>query len=211
MRPHGVLFFLFLLLGSPLLAQEVSYLPQVGDGSIEVIDLGLQTEFIFVNSGGPTEVEIAFFSAGANGGPMTLDLEGIGAVSKHDFALGSGDSTSFSTTGAGNPVDGSPQVGYAVVTVGGQQAGTSGSGVGGTAVFIQTELSTGRIINEAGVPSGQRTLRVQSVCRHDGYARHGSGDCQHPGVRPSRGLYYTDAALEPLRHHGRRGRHCDFC
>ena len=38
------------------------------------------------------------------------------------------------------------------MTVGGQQAGANGSGVGGTAVFIQTELSTETIINEAGVP-----------------------------------------------------------
>ena len=34
MRPYESLCFLFLLLGSPLLAQEVSYLPQIGDGPI---------------------------------------------------------------------------------------------------------------------------------------------------------------------------------
>ncbi len=81
-----------------------------------------------------------------------LAQRGIGAVPEYNFALGSGDSASFITTGAGRPQIGTPQVGYAVVTAGGQGAGASGSGVGGTAVFIQIDLVSGTVINEAGVP-----------------------------------------------------------
>ena len=153
MRFHHLFLFALLVTTPAIRAQEISYLPQIGDGPIG--EVGLRTEFIFVNSGGPTQVKIEFISAlpNENGEPMVLDLgEVIGAVSVHEFPLGSGDSTSFATTGAGKPGDGSPQVGYAVVTAGGQEAGASDSGVGGTAVFIQTELESGIVINEAGVP-----------------------------------------------------------
>ena len=137
---------LVLLLTTPAVqAQEISYLLQVGDGQFGNI-IRLITEFIFVNSGGDTQVNLAFKLP--DGSPMTLNLVGIGPVTEHDFELGRGESAKFSTMG-----EGAPNVGYAVVTAGGPLAGgSSGSGVGGTGVFIQIDVPSGTVINEAGVP-----------------------------------------------------------
>ena len=137
---------LLLFLTTPAVqAQEVSYLPQVGDGQFGDI-IRLITEFIFVNSGADTQVNLAFKLP--DGNPMALNLVGIGSVTEHDFILRRGESARFSTMG-----EGAPSVGYAVVTAGGPLAGgSSGSGVGGTGVFTQIDVPSGTIINEAGVP-----------------------------------------------------------
>ena len=63
-----------LLTASAIRAQAVSYVPQVGDG--ETSGIQLITEFIFVNSGGPAVVNLAFKQT--NGSPMPLNLVGIG-------------------------------------------------------------------------------------------------------------------------------------
>ena len=135
-----------MLLTTPAVqAQEISYLAQVGDGQFGDV-IRLITEFIFVNSGADTQVNLAFKLP--DGSPMTLNLVGIGPVTEHDFELASGASASFSTMGEGDP-----NVGYAVVTAGGLLAGgSSGSGVGGTGVFTQIDVPSGTIINEAGLP-----------------------------------------------------------
>ncbi len=137
---------LLLFLTTPgVQAQEVSYLPQVGDGQFGSI-IRLITEFIFVNSGTDAQVNLAFKLP--DGNPMPLNLVGIGSVTEHDFILRRGESARFSTLG-----EGAPSVGYAVVTAGGPLAGgSSGSGVGGTGVFTQIDVPSGTIINEAGVP-----------------------------------------------------------
>ena len=69
-------------------------------------------------------------------------------MTEHDFLLDSGQSASFATMG-----EGAPSVGYAVVTSGILPAGVGGgTSVGGTAVFIQKDLASGTVFNEAGVP-----------------------------------------------------------
>lgn len=129
-----------------LQAQTVSYLPQIGDGPLPPIEL--LTEFIFVNSGPAAQVNVAFKRT-PDGMPMTLDLVGIGEVSEHNFVLGSGESTTFATSGEGPGV----KVGYAVVTLTGLAGGGGANfSVGGTAVFVQRDIETGTIFNEAGVP-----------------------------------------------------------
>ena len=145
MRTYAFLLLVLLLMVPALSAQDVSYLPQVGDGQFGQI-LRLITEFIFVNSGAPTQAKLTFKLP--NGTPMALNLEGIGSVTEHNFALGRGQSVSFKTMGVGVP-----NVGYAVLTAGGPLAGGGGAtGVGGTGVFIQIDIPSGTVINEAGVP-----------------------------------------------------------
>ena len=141
---------LVLLLTTPAIqAQDVSYVPQIADG--EIAGIQLITEFIFVNSGGPAQVNLAFKQT--DGSPMLLNLVDIGQVTEHDFALGSGQSASFSTVGEAEAYEPGFAVGYAVVTAGIQGAGGGGgTSVGGTAVFIQKDLATGTVFNEAGVP-----------------------------------------------------------
>ena len=141
---------LVLVLTTPAIqAQDVSYVPQIADGEISGIQL--ITEFIFVNSGGPAQVNLAFKQT--DGSPMPLNLVDIGQVTEHDFALGSGQSASFSTVGEAEAYEPGFAVGYAVVTAGIQGAGGGGgTSVGGTAVFIQKDLATGTVFNEAGVP-----------------------------------------------------------
>ena len=139
-----------MLLTTPAIqAQDVSYVPQIADG--EIAGIQLITEFIFVNSGGPAQVNLAFKQT--DGSPMLLNLVDIGQVTEHDFALGSGQSASFSTVGEAEAYEPGFAVGYAVVTAGIQGAGGGGgTSVGGTAVFIQKDLATGTVFNEAGVP-----------------------------------------------------------
>ena len=145
MRICSFLLFVLLLTAPAVQAQEVSYLPQVGDGQFGDF-IRLITEFIFVNSGASTQVTLAFKLP--DGAPMTLDLVGIGPTTEHTFALGRGESAKFSTMG-----EGAPNVGYAIVTAGGPLAGgSSGSGVGGTGVFIQIDVPSGTILSETGVP-----------------------------------------------------------
>ncbi len=145
MRTYAFLLLVLLLMVPALSAQDVSYLPQAGDGQFGQI-LRLITEFIFVNSGAPTQAKLTFKLP--NGTPMALNLEGIGSVTEHNFALARGQSVSFKTMGVG-----APNVGYAVLTAGGPLAGGGGAtGVGGTGVFIQIDIPSGTVINEAGVP-----------------------------------------------------------
>ncbi len=73
MRICPFLLFVLLLTVPAVQAQEVSYLPQVGDGQFGDV-IRLITEFIFVNSGADTQVNLAFKLP--DGSPMTLNLVG---------------------------------------------------------------------------------------------------------------------------------------
>ena len=83
MRICPLLLFVLPLTAPAIQAQDVSYVPQVADG--EIFGIQLITEFIFVNSGGPAQVNVAFKQT--NGDPMPFNLAGIGLVSEHGFAL----------------------------------------------------------------------------------------------------------------------------
>ena len=115
-------------------SQEVFFFPQIADGSAGA--LTLQTEFIFVNTGGDTTVTVEFLNGSGN--PLVLELGSLGSDSRFDIPLKTGESTSQKTPGTG-----AIAVGYARVT--------AGTGVGGTAVFTTSDTATGIVQSEAGV------------------------------------------------------------
>ncbi len=123
----------------PLLGQTTFYFPQVGDGVAG--DIRFQTSLVFVNVGLGTTIQVEFFST-PNGQPLQLTLGNLGSRSSFQIPLSAGGSVSLQTPGTAGI-----QVGYARVTV------PAGREVGGTAVFTRTDVPTGTILYEAGVPA----------------------------------------------------------
>ncbi len=110
---------------------------QIGNGQAGPI--GLQTAMNLANvSAGQVPVQLDFFDS--NGDPMMLRIEGLGSGSTFNFALGSGQSRVLETSGQG-----AIQAGYARVT--------SEEGLGGSAVFSRTDLPSGLLETESGVPA----------------------------------------------------------
>ncbi len=131
--------FVACLLAVPLLGQTTFYFPQVGDGVAG--NIRFQTSLVFVNVGLGTTVQVQFFSS-PNGQPLQLTLGNLGTNSSFQIPLAAGGSVSLQTPGTGGI-----QVGYARVTV------PAGREVGGTAVFTRTDVPSGTILYEAGVPA----------------------------------------------------------
>lgn len=142
MSTRGILLALLLVCVSlaPAWAQTVSYFPQIGDGQTTTIQF--QTTLIFVNAGQAATIRVEFFATRTQGQRLQLTLGDRGTASSFDIQLPAGGSLSLQTPGTVSP----PQVGYARVTA------PPGSNVGGTAVFTVTDLSSGTILNEVGVP-----------------------------------------------------------
>ena len=104
-----LLLTVFLLLAiTPVVAQEVFYFPQVGDGVFAEAEIRFQTTVIFVNTGEDTVLTLEFF--GGDGQPLPFDLPPLGINSFFNINLPSGESFSAQTPGAG-----ALQVGYARV------------------------------------------------------------------------------------------------
>ncbi|MDA2930218.1 hypothetical protein MYX84_09770 [Acidobacteria bacterium AH-259-O06] len=139
---------LFSLLTASSLAQTVFFFAQVGDGT--VANIKFQTTLIFVNTSADSQVTVEFFKS--DGQPMQLILstsEGqMFGPDPFTISLGQGQAFSAQTPGTGDPQTGDLQVGYARVT-------STGSGVGGTAVFTRSDPDTGTIVYDAGVPAAQ--------------------------------------------------------
>ena len=142
---------LLILCTSPTAAQKVFFFPEVADGILPGV-LRYQTTFIFVNTGATSEVTVEFFKSPGDPPqvqPMQLTLV-VGGIEMDPsatlrFTLGQGEAFVAQSTGTVEP----PQVGYAVITA------TPGEGVGGTAVFTQSDPDTGILQTEAGVPASQ--------------------------------------------------------
>ncbi len=112
----------------------VFYLAQVGNGQAGPI--GLQTSLSFANTttqAGSAQVD--FFQS--DGSPMVLTLEGTG--SSFNFPLSRGASVVVQTDGLG------------VITAGYARVTTS-AGISGSAVFSQTDVPSGVLETESGVP-----------------------------------------------------------
>lgn len=163
-----LLLTVFLLLAiTPVVAQEVFYFPQVGDGVFAEAEIRFQTTVIFVNTGEDTVLTLEFF--GGDGQPLPFDLPPLGINSFFNINLPSGESFSAQTPGAG-----ALQVGYARVM-------SPTPGVGGTAVFTRSNSTTGQIVYDAGVPASQAltefSLFVDSTGnRRTGLATVNTGD-----------------------------------
>ncbi|MDA2925882.1 hypothetical protein MYX78_01405 [Acidobacteria bacterium AH-259-G07] len=146
---------LFSLLTASSLAQTVFFFAQVGDGT--VANIKFQTTLIFVNTGADSQLTVEFFDS--QGQPMQLNLPPLGTNSIFTIPLGPGQAFSAQTPGTG-----ALQVGYARVT-------STGSGVGGTAVFTRSDPNTGAIVYDAGVPASQTlnnfSLFVDSLQNRD--------------------------------------------
>ncbi len=138
--PVALLFWM--VFGASALAQRVVYFPQLGDGRAG--NIRFQTTLIFVNAGPTTNVTVEFFSTGPGAAPLMLSLGNLGTRSRFDVLLNAGASISLQTPGTGTI-----QVGYARITI------PAGANVGGTAVFTRTDIPTGTILYEAGVPTVQ--------------------------------------------------------
>ncbi len=134
---------LFVLLSSFALlpAQDVFFFPQVGDGRAGPIRF--QTSFIFVNTGGDTTITLDFFAT-ETGDPLAVTLGGLGTQTSFEIPLSAGASVSVQTPGTGGII-----VGYARITA------PPGASVGGTAVFTRTDIPSGTILYEAGVPAAR--------------------------------------------------------
>lgn len=120
-------------------AQNVRYFPQIGDG--EAGAFRFQTSVIFVNAGEAAQATLDFFKD--DGTPMEVTLPEFDPQPQSSFQidLAAGQSVFARTTGTSSPV----QVGYARLT--------AQSGVGATAVFSGTDIASGVLLFEAGVPA----------------------------------------------------------
>ena len=112
------------------------YFPQVGDGT--VANIRLRSNLIFVNTGLEATLEVDFFDS--NGDPLQFTLGDQGAASSFSIPLAAGEAISLETPGSGDI-----KVGYARVT--------SDPSVGGTIVFARSDVLTGTVLYEAGVPA----------------------------------------------------------
>ena len=112
------------------------YFPQVGDGT--VASIRLRSSLIFVNTGLEATLEVDFFDS--NGDPLQLTLGDQGTASSFSIPLAAGEAISLETPGSGDI-----KVGYARVT--------SDPSVGGTIVFARSDVLTGTVLYEAGVPA----------------------------------------------------------
>lgn len=141
------LFFCLLLTlccGVSGLAQRTFFFPQIGDGV--VANIQFQTTLVFVNTGEAVTVQVQFFSTGS-GTPLAVTLGNLGTDDTFMIDLTEGGSVSLQTPGLGGIV-----VDYARVTD--PRAQTSGQNLlGGTAVFTRTDVATGVVLYEAGVPA----------------------------------------------------------
>ncbi len=134
---------------------QVFFFAQIGEGSQGQIRL--QTTLILINTGGDTVARVEFLDS--SGQPLEVTLGDLGSDSMFEIPLARGAAFSAQTAGEG-PV----RVGYARVT--------TSSGVGGTAVFTRTDIATGVVLYEAGVPaspalSGPVSLFVDSLNNKD--------------------------------------------
>ncbi len=112
------------------------FFPQVGDGT--VLNIRLRSNLIFVNTGLEATLDVDFFDS--NGNPLPFTLGDQGTASSFSIPLAAGEAISLETPGSGDI-----KVGYARVT--------SDPSVGGTIVFARSELLTGTVLYEAGVPA----------------------------------------------------------
>ncbi len=151
------IFIVALLFHASVWGQTVVYVAQVGDGRIA--DIQFQTTLIFVNTGGDVTITLEFFTTGT-GAPLTLTLGDLGTDDTFQIPLRQGESFSAQTPGTGGI-----QVGYARVTI------PEGGMVGGTAVFTRTDIPTGTILYEAGVPASDTlhdfTIFVDTIGNRD--------------------------------------------
>lgn len=122
------------------LAQTTFYFAQIGNG--EIANIRFQTTLIFVNTGPDVMITVEFFSTAEGAPPLQVDLGDLGTDSQFSISLNQGQSISLPTSG-----EGSIQVGYARITI------PAGGSVGGTAVFTRTDIPSGVILYEAGVPA----------------------------------------------------------
>ena len=134
---------------APAFGQDVFYFPLVGDrtaGSIR-----FQTRIVLVNAGAESSVNLGFFDQAGN--PSSVRLEGrAGRVSSLDLVLKRGESFSGLTAGSGNS-QGNLFVGYACVTV--DDSAQVTPAVGGTAIFIRSDIPSGQILYTAAVPASR--------------------------------------------------------
>ena len=159
-----------LTLGGPATRATTFYFPQIGDGAAGNIQF--QSSLVFNNTAGITPVQVELFNP--EGGFLDLEFSDLAKTSLFEFGLNPGESFSTQTPGT-DPI----QVGYARVI--------AAQGLGGTAVFSQTDSSTGTLLFEAGVPASESftdfSLYVDTLGnRNTGLAiaypvpRGGSGD-----------------------------------
>ena len=127
-----------LTLGGPATPATTFYFPQIGDGAAGNIQF--QSSLVFNNTAGITPVQVALFNP--EGGFLDLEFSNLAKTSLFEFGLNPGESFSTQTPGT-DPI----QVGYARVI--------AAQGLGGTAVFGQTDSSTGTLLFEAGVPASE--------------------------------------------------------
>lgn len=163
-----------LLFTATSLAQEARYFPQIGDGFLAAFPTvpRFRTSFIFVNTSDlPQQFSLEFFDG--DGAPLEVTLDNVNTGesvtgSVVPISLGKGESVSLQTPGTRDPL----VTGYARFTVSNE--------VGGTAVFSGSDVTTGTVLFEAGVPATeartQFSLFVDSLGNQDtGLALVGAG------------------------------------
>ena len=131
--------------GAPAASATRFYFAQIGDG--QVSSIGLQTSGVLKNTSGITPVQLELFDS--TGDFFDVQLDPLGQNSLFSFGLNPGESISLQSAGEEDI-----QAGYAEVL--------ARTGVGGTAVFSRTDLDSGTLLYEAGVPAS-RPLRDFTV------------------------------------------------
>lgn len=116
-------------------AQDVSFIPQFGDGADG--DFRLRTSILLVNTGPDGQAQLDFFDSAGN--PLVVQLPPLGSGSSFSIPLESGQALTAQTPGLG-----ALTLGYARLQ--------APSGVGGTAVFTGIDQKTDTVLFEAGVP-----------------------------------------------------------
>jgi beta-glucanase (GH16 family) len=149
---------------------DFRYFPQIGDGRALAAGFSFRTSLVFVNTGEqPAAVE--FFVHADNGEAVELDFgPPLGGGSEFRFQLARGESLAVATPGTSDEL----MVGYIRF-----QAPLQ---VDGAAVFSGTDIESGVVLFEAGVPaatpSSRFTVFVDSLeGRNTGLAIV----CPHPG------------------------------
>lgn len=128
------------------------FFPFLGDGISG--NIRFQTSMFFANVGADAFLSIEFRDR--SGEPLVLNVPPLGMDSLfEDIPLGTGQSLRLEPPG-----DDPLQVGYAIVTVkreiGSEPAQVNGNGdIGATALFTRSEVDTGLVVTEAGVPASR--------------------------------------------------------
>lgn len=120
-----------------LVSGQVRYFPQIADGVSGGGGFRFNTSIVLVNTGDETDVRVEFLDD--DGAPLPMEMDPWGEGATFDLTLRPGEATLAVSAGE------EFRIGYGRLT--------APESVGGTAIFSGTDIASGVILFEAGVPA----------------------------------------------------------